>query len=470
VSRDNRPAPRAGLPPGRFCLRLPNYPLDQRKGALVKHHSSLSVAAALLATATLGLAGCASSSTAKTAAPGTTSAAAAAPSASASGVPVRDPNTDLVIWTDAQRAPVLQTFAKSFAASNGISVSVQAVSTDLQSAFVTATQAGQGPDIVVGATDWIGNLVQNGAISPLPLSQAQKAAFEPTALTAVTYNGQTYGVPYATENLALFTNTGEAQSAPSTFEAMVADGQAAVKSGKASEPLALQVGQQGDPYTMQPLLGSAGGYIFGTKSDGTYDPSKIGLDSPGAIAFAKQLAKYGEKGENVLKRSIDANNSVSLFTSGKAPYLVSGPWALAQIRQAGIKYSISPVPGFAGMGPAEPFVGVQAFYVSAKAKNAALAQEFTLNYLTRKDVEEALYKVDPRPPALTAAYDDVAKTDPDIAAFQAAAAHGVVLPQIPAMSAVWGPLGIAEAAIVGGADPATSMSAAKAQIQKAAGQ
>lgn len=435
----------------------------------MKKHLSRTVAVATLATGALALAGCSSSTAPKAAASGSPSAAAA-PSASSSGVPKRDPNTDLVIWTDAQRAPVLQTFAKAFATENGISVSVQAVSTDLQSAYVTATSAGQGPDIVVGATDWIGNLVQNGAISPLPLTDAQKKAFEPTALNAVTYNGQTYGVPYATENLALFTNTAEAPAAPATFDAMVADGQAAVKAGKASEPLAMQVGQQGDPYTMQPLMGSAGGYIFGTKADGTYDPTKVGVDSPGAIAFAKELAKYGEKGQNVLRRSIDANNATSLFTSGKTPYLVSGPWALDQIRQAGIKYSISAVPGFAGMGPSEPFVGVQAFYVSAKAKNGPLAQEFALNYLTRTDVEEALYKVDPRPPALTAAYNDVAKTDPDIAAFQAAAAHGVVLPQIPAMSAVWGPLGIAEAAIVGGADPSTSMADAAAQIKKAIGQ
>ncbi|HTZ43711.1 MAG TPA: extracellular solute-binding protein, partial [Jatrophihabitans sp.] len=346
-------------------------------------------------------------------------------------------------------------------------MSVQPVSTDLQSAYVTATNAGKGPDIVVGATDWIGNLVQNGTVSPLPLTAAQKQAFEPTALKAVTYNGQTYGVPYATENLALFTNTAEAAKAPATFEAMVANGQAAVKAKKAADPLALQVGQQGDPYTMQPLFGSAGASIFGTKADGTYDPSKLGVDSAAGKQFASLLGKYGEKGSGVFKRSIDSTNAVSLFTSGKVPYLVSGPWALPQIKQAGIKYAISPVPGFAGLQPAKPFLGVQAFYVSSKAKNAPIAQEFTLNYLTRKDVEEALYQAEPRPPALIEAYDDVAKTDPDIAAFHQAGQDGVVLPQIPAMSAVWGPLGTAEAAIVGGANPASTMASAQAQIAKA---
>ncbi|MEY9892136.1 arabinogalactan oligomer/maltooligosaccharide transport system substrate-binding protein [Catenulispora sp. MAP5-51] len=444
---------------------------------MVRFRPSLTTAAVAVVAAALSLTGCSSSASKSASSSSSTptassassssSSAAAAPSSSSSAPPVRDPNTDLVIWTDAQRAPVLQQFAQSFAAANGISVSVQPVATDLQSAYVTATAAGKGPDIVVGATDWIGNLVQNGAIAPLPLTAGQKGSFEATALNAVTYNGQVYGVPYATENLALITNTGEAAANPATFEDMVANGQAAVKAGKASEALAMQIGQQGDPYTAQPLMGSAGGSIFGTKADGSYDPAQVGVDGTGAKAFAAQLAKYGEKGQNVFKRSIDANNAVSLFTSGKSPYLISGPWALEQVRKAGLKYAISPVPGFAGMGPSQPFVGVQAFYVSAKAKNTAIAQEFTLNYLTKKDVEEALYKVDPRAPALTEAYNDVSKTDPDIAAFQAAAAHGVVLPQIPAMSAVWGPLGIAEAAIVGGADPNTSMTNAATQIKAA---
>lgn len=428
-------------------------------------HSSTLLATSVLTTA-LVVTGCGSGSADKAAPMPAPPSSTSATATSASGQPARDPNTDLVIWTDAQRAPVLQKFATDFAATNGISVSVQPVSTDLQSAYVTATNAGKGPDIVVGATDWLGNLVQNGTVAPLPMTPAAKAAFEPTALQAVTYNGQTYGVPYATENLALFTNTAEAPAAPATFEEMVQNGQAAVQAKKASDPLALQVGLKGDPYTLNPLARSAGGHLFAPKADGTDDLSKPAVDSPEFIAFAKLLSKYGEKGDGVLKRSIDADNSTSLFTAGKVPYLVSGPWALSQIKQAGIKYAISPVPGFAGMGPAQPFLGVQAFYVSAKAKNAPIAQEFTLNYLTRKDVEEALFQAEPRSPALTAAYDDVAKTDPDVAAFHAAGEHGVVLPQVPSMSAIWGPLGTAEAAVVGGADPVTTMAGAAAQIKK----
>src|SRR5262249_17839554 len=113
----------------------------------------------------------------------------------------------LTIWADDQRAAVLKPFATKFGSENGVTVNVQAISKDLQTNFVTASQAGKGPDIVVGAHDWIGNLVQNGTIDPVQLSDDQKSKFAQVALNAVSFNGQLYGVPYAIENIALIRNT-----------------------------------------------------------------------------------------------------------------------------------------------------------------------------------------------------------------------------------------------------------------------
>jgi arabinogalactan oligomer/maltooligosaccharide transport system substrate-binding protein len=220
---------------------------------------------------------------------------------------------------------------------------------------------------------------------------------------------------------------------------------------------------------MEPFYSSAGGYLFGTKSNGDYDPSNLGVGQNASIAAAKTIAKYGEKGQNVFRRSIDANNSISLFTSGKVPFLVSGPWAIPNMTQAKTKYALSPVPGFVGMQPTKPFISVQAFFVSAKAKNAALAQEFAANFATKPDVEKALFALEPRPPALTAVYDEVSKTDPDVEGFFRAGKNGQVLPQIPAMASVWDAMGKAEAAIVGGANPTTTMKSAGQQIKKAIG-
>ena len=93
---------------------------------------------------------------------------------------------------------------------------------------------------------------------------------------------------------------------------------------------------------------------------------------------------------------------------------------------------------------------MQLFYVSAKAKNAPIAQEFVTNYITKKDVQLELFKALNRPPALTAAYDEVAATNPDVKAFFEAGKDSKPMPNIPAMNSVWGPLGQASADVIAG--------------------
>ncbi|MFY1626578.1 sugar ABC transporter substrate-binding protein [Micromonospora sp. WMMD723] len=366
----------------------------------------------------------------------------------------------LVIWADDKRTAALKPFAEKFGQENGVTVEVQAVSKDLQTNFVTASQQGSGPDVVVGAHDWIGNLVQNGAIDPVQLAAEQKSGFNETAIKAVTFNGQLYGVPYATENVALIRNTALAPEAPKTIEDLVATGKKLKADKKASEILCLQSGQNGDAYHIYPLYTSAGGYLFGTAANGDYDPKDLGVGKPESIEAFTKIGKLGEKGDGALKRSITGENSIATFTGKKCAFLVSGPWAIADAKKAGISYDISPVPGFAGGKPAQPFVGVQAFYVAAKGKNKALAQEFVTNYVTTPELAVALYQAEPRPPALTAAFDQVKGTDPDLAKFSEAGKDGQVLPAIPAMAAIWDPFGKAEAAVIGGADPAKTVTAA----------
>jgi arabinogalactan oligomer/maltooligosaccharide transport system substrate-binding protein len=370
----------------------------------------------------------------------------------------------LMIWADDKRAAALKPFADKFGQENGVTVTVQAISKDQQTAFVTASQQGSGPDVMVGAHDWIGNLVQNGAIDPVQLTDEQKAGFPELALKAVTFNGQLYAVPYAQENVALIRNTALAPTAPTTVEELVATGKRLKADGKASEILCLQSGQNGDAYHIYPLYTSAGGYLFGTNASGDYDPSDLGVGKPGSIAAFNKIRALGEKGEGALKRSITVENSIATFTTKKCAFLVSGPWAITDVKKAGIAYDISPVPGFAGAKPAQPFVGVQAFYVAAKGKNKALAQEFVANYLTTPELAVALYEAEPRPPALTVALDQVKGSDPDLTKFLDAGKDGAVLPAIPEMAAIWDPFGKAEAAIIGGANVTSTVSAAAKTI------
>ena len=391
----------------------------------------------------------------------TDTGAAAAPSPTTSAPPPRA-DADLVIWTDDVRQKALAGPAKAWADKQGITVAVQAVSNDLQGSFVAADQLGNGPDVVVGANDWIGNLVQNASIVPVTIPDTSD--FQQSAIDAMSQAGQLFGVPYAVETLGLFANNKlTSVPNPATIEDMVAAG----KAGGAENPLCLQVGTTGDAYHMQPFFTSAGGYIFGKNADGTLNPKDVGIDSAGGIAAAAKIGELGKEG--VLKTSITADNSQSLFNEGKCAYLVSGPWALADMKTAGIDYTLGPIPGFAGMGPAVPPAGVQGFFVAAHGKNQAFAQQFVSDVASTTDITAGMFATDERSPAQKSLATQIAAEHPDLAKFGELMAGAQVMPSIPEMSAVWGPLGLAQSQIVDGADPESTIKAAATQIRGAIG-
>lgn len=382
--------------------------------------------------------------------------------------PVRG-DEDLVIWTDDTKYDAIKAVADVFAEANGITVGVQAV-VDTRAAFITANAAGNGPDVVVGAHDWIGQMVQNGSVEPVQLSADQLAAYSATAVRAVTYDSQVYGLPYGVEAVVLYCNPALVGPGPfATLDDAIAAGQVAVDAGTAESALNLPVGEQGDPYHMEALFTSAGGYLFGTDADGNYVATDLGVASPGGIAAAAKIASLGEAGSNVLRRSISGDNNISLFAEGKAGCMISGPWALNDVR-AGLGeggYTVQPIPGFAGMAPAVPFMGAQAFYVASNGLNKTFAQEFVANGVNSVEAMTTLYELANLPPAMTAVREATAAGNPDFEVIAAAAEAGAPMPAIPAMAEVWTPLGVAYAAIVGGADPTASITDAATAISTA---
>jgi arabinogalactan oligomer/maltooligosaccharide transport system substrate-binding protein len=371
----------------------------------------------------------------------------------------------LTIWADDKYSRAIKDSAAKWGAENDVQVNVQAVSKDLQTVFVTAAQAGKGPDLVMGAHDWIGNLVQNGTIDPLQLTDDTRAAFNELALQGVTYNGQIYGIPYAIENVVLFRNTDLAPEAPKSLDALVAKGKELKAAGKVSEIMALPVGPNGDAYHMYPIYTSGGGYLFGKGPEGDYDPKDLGLSKPEAAKAFEKISQLGEKGEGALKRSISPDNVTSIFTGKKTAFLLSGPWQIPDLEKSGVPYEITPIPGFQGGKEARPFVGVQAMYVASQGRFKSLAQEFATNYFIQPEVAVALYKADRRPPPLKAAFAEVSKTDPDMAKILEAGKDGDIMPAIPEMATVWDPLGKAQSATVGGAPPASTVAAAAKAIE-----
>ncbi|MFT3887977.1 MAG: maltose ABC transporter substrate-binding protein [Arachnia sp.] len=393
------------------------------------------------------------------------SSAAPTTSGSASGAPSRDENADLVIWADQLRAEALRPFADQFGADNGLNVQVQFVN-DVRKDFSAASQSGTGPDVIVGAHDWLGEFYQNGAVAPLNMGADMEAKFSPIAMKAATFAGQTFAVPYAIETLALVRNTELVPDAPKTLEDAIEEGQKLVKDKKATNTLLLEVGQAGNAFMAYPFLSAFGGGMFAKNADGDFDATKPIVNSAETVKGAELLEWLGK--EKVLSVNVDGDNATSLFTEGDVPFFITGPWAIPAIRDAGIKYEITPLPATKDGGQMRPFATVNQFYVSKNAKNPAVAEEFVLNVVGSLEVQKALYDVGQRVPALTEAADALAADNPELTIWADASTKADMMPNIPQMNAVWGPVGQATADIIKGSLSAKDgMDAAQKNIEQA---
>lgn len=344
-------------------------------------------------------------------------------------VPTEAPMVELRVWADELRAPVVDELGNQFASELGVHLTVEQLGFgDIRDQLAIAGPAGEGPDILIGAHDWLGQLVANGLVAPLELGD-KKGEFLDAALTAFTYDGQLYGMPYATENIAFFCNPEIVPTVPATWDEVktLAETLEAESGGQVT---AWTI-QTRDPYHSFPLFTAYGGYVFGLTPEG-YDPTDVGLDSEGAIAAATWLEEMAKAGH--LKPDIDYDVMHTMFTQGQVGCIGTGPWALNLIRDSGVKYTINPFPA-GTVGPGQPFLGVQGFMVSAFSEDPLLAQTILLEVFATEEFMKAWYGVDPRPSAFLAVRE--ATEDPDLAAFAEAGKDGLPMPAIPEMSSVW---------------------------------
>ena len=369
----------------------------------------------------------------------------------------------LTMWVDAERAPALKDAVASFKKDKDVEVKL--VIKDFQSArddFITQVPTGKGPDMIVGPHDWLGKFVQNGVVAPLELGD-KAGEFEDAAIQAMTYEGKTYGLPYAIENVALVRNTALLPEPVTTMDEAVAAGTKVVDAGKAKYPFLVGLDpKQGDPYHLYGIQTSYGAPVFERNADGDYDPSKLGLGNPGGVDFAKDLATWAKAG--ALNPSITADIAKETFNKGQSPYFLTGPWNVPDMQKAGLEIAIDPIPT-GGSEPATPFIGVNGFFISAKATNALAASEFVLNYLSSEDAQDALFAQGGRPPALKASFEKAA-SDPVVAAFGEIGKSGSPMPAIPQMDAVWADWGATELDIIKGkAQPAQAWPKMVASVQ-----
>ena len=363
------------------------------------------------------------------------------PSSTSSDSASNDAVATLTIWADDTRYSQVESLAEDFTAKTSVKVNVvQKSESDMDTEFTTQVPTGNGPDLIVMAHDKLGALVANGVVAPVDLGEA-KSQFSDVAVKAVTYNGQTYGVPYAVESVALVRNDALTTDTPTTYDDLISSG----KASGAEYPFIIQMGDKGDPYHFYAFQTSFGAPVFKTNSEGEYT-ADLAMNGSGGTEFANWLKAQGDAG--IVSPSITGDIAKQKFLDGAAAYTVTGPWNVAAFRAAGMKVSVLPVPA-AGSQAAQPFVGVQMFYQSAKSANPVAAKQF-FNYLATPKAQEEMQKLGGRASAMPEVA--AASDDQDIKDFSKVAEGGALAPAIPAMGAVWNFWGQTEADIVTGKD------------------
>ena len=373
-------------------------------------------------------------------------------------------DADLVFWLDDTRATALAPFVEDFAAETGLNVKIVEVAEDVFRTSVNQViPTGEGPDVFVGAHDWVGEMVANGIVAPIELG-ASEADYNPIAIEAVSIGSTRYGLPYAVENVGLRRNTDRVPEAPATFADLETTALALRDDGTISVPLAVQ-GEGGAPYHYYPMYTSFGAEVFGVNDDGSYDTTQVGLDAPEGLAASEAFAGWYDTG--LLSQDVTYDIMIESFSSGDAPFAITGPWAVPQITENNpdLNFVIEPIPA-AGDQESKPFIGAQAFYISAFSENQALAQTFLLDYVNTPDAMADLFAAQPRAPAYTPTFDEVSD-DPVLAGFGAAGTNGEPLPNIPEMGAVFTPWSDAYVAISQGTDGPQAFTDAADQIRDA---
>ncbi len=374
-------------------------------------------------------------------------------------------SSKITIWCSEKQVEILQRLGEEYKAKTGVEVEVQQVDFgSIKPKFLNAAQAGEGPDIIVGPHDWVGELVVNGLLEPIPVLHNREMYYK-TALDAFTFNGKLYGVPYAMEAIALIYNKDYVEEPPKTMDELI---EMAKEIDEEYEgEVRGFIYDAANFYFSAPFIFGYGGYVFKPTPKGL-DVHDIGLANEGAIKGAKLIKRFFDEG--ILQSGDNYGIMDSLFKEGSAAMIINGPWAVKAYREAGIDYGVIPIPDLEPGVKAKPFVGVQGFMVSAKSKNKIVALDFLLHFIATKDTLYKIYLADPRLPSRKDVLEMV-KDNPDVVGFTNSARSGIPMPNVPEMAAVWGAMGDALNLIINGkAAPEEALKNAvekiKSQIEK----
>ena len=315
------------------------------------------VAGAIVSTASLALAGCASS---------TGASANSSTSASGSAKELVEPTSPITLtyagaaYAADQMEPIIAAFQK---AHPNITVTYESVPFDDFNSVLAARLTNSSDAIDVFDVDMprTAAYVARGWLPDLSNTFGDiSAAVDPGSLEAATVDGKLVAMPYQTSTNIMYYNktllTAAGIAAPSTDPAARLTWETVTEDAKKAQTAGAQYGLLFDQidryYQLEPLAISADGGP-GAKGDGNLEPD---INNPG---WVKAFNWYGSLfADGISPRGITVAETPDMFAAGQTAYFVAGPWWAEKFNaETDLDFGVTAFPTFDGGTPATPTGG-----------------------------------------------------------------------------------------------------------------
>lgn len=347
------------------------------------------------------------------------------------GCQKKTPIKQIVLWASLSEEDTVRQIADEFTEKTGVSVKIVRVPFDeLKPKFEIASSVKEGPDLITGPHDWVGQWATAKIISPVNFSKKELKEFLPVSLKAMSFEGKLYGLPIFIETIGLIYNKKLVKHPPETMDELI-------KIAQTFDPDKISgfLYDTEDFYFNFPFFSGYGGYIFKETKNGL-DYNDIGLNNAGAIKAAKLIQSF----QNLIPQGTNKDIANGRFCAGKLAFTITGPWALTEYKEAGIDYVFARIPKLENGKYPSPLVGVQGIMLNKSSKNPDLAIQF-MQELANKESQVKIHLAGGRIPSRPDAQTDprVAK-NPDVKNIGDQAKVGTPMPNIPALFCVWQPM------------------------------
>lgn len=303
---------------------------------------------------------------------------------------------------------------------------------------VTLTGQSQkdAPDIICGPNDWTGRFATMGIIEPIT-SYIDLSILDEhldTTKDAVMYKDNIYGIPLTYECLAFMYNKELLDTVPVNTDELLQ-----MMKDKTKDEQWGFVHNVTDAYHVMAWIYGNGGYAID-------EAGKPGLNTPGTIEALRLIGQM----KPYLPKNVDYAVMDGLFKEGKAAAIINGSWAVGEYKEnLGDNFGVATIPQISKTGnPGQPFLGVQAAFVSKTAdKTEGMAK--VIGYFASEKIGNLFadngYLVSNKKVVLG---DDII-----LNALQEQAQVATPMPTTPEMSQCWEPLSNALQVVVLEQDP-----------------